>query len=34
VLLVHIFGGWNEFPLYDLARSGNRYDFGFLLGAG
>ena len=34
VLIVHAFGGWSEFPLYDLARSGNWYDFGFLLGAG
>lgn len=34
VLIVHIFGGWSEFPVYDLARSGNWYDFGFLLGAG
>jgi len=34
VLLVHVFGGWNEFPFYDLARSGNWYDVGFLLGAG
>jgi hypothetical protein len=34
VLLVHVFGGWQEFPLYDVARRGNWYDFGFLLGAG
>lgn len=34
VLIVHAFGGWREFPFYDLARSGNWYDFGFLLGAG
>jgi hypothetical protein len=34
VLVVHAFGGWSEFPLYDLARSGNWYDFGFLIGAG
>ncbi len=34
VFLVHVFGGWSEFPLYDLARSGGWYDFGFLLGAG
>jgi hypothetical protein len=34
VLLVHVFGGWSEFPFYDVARSGNRYDFGFLVGAG
>jgi hypothetical protein len=34
VLIVHIFGGWQEFPFYDIARSGGWYDFGFLVGAG
>ena len=34
VFLVHVFGGWEEFSIYSLARSGNWYDFGFLLGAG
>jgi hypothetical protein len=34
VLIVHVFGGWERFPLYNLARSGNWYDFGFLVGAG
>lgn len=34
VLLVHVFGGWDGFPLYDVVRSGNWYDCGFLLGAG
>ncbi len=34
VLVVHIFGGWARFPLYNVARGGNWYDFGFLLGAG
>jgi len=34
VLIVHVFGGWSEFPLYDVARGGNWYDFGFLVGAG
>jgi hypothetical protein len=34
VLVVHLFGGWGEFPLYDVARSGGWYDFGFLVGAG
>ncbi len=32
--IVHVFGGWGEFPLYDLARSGGWYDFGFLIGVG
>ena len=34
VLVVHIFGGWEQFPFYNEARSGNWYDIGFLLGAG
>ena len=34
VLIVHVFGGWQEFPFYDVARRGNWYDVGFLLGAG
>lgn len=34
VFIVHVFGGWPEFPFYDFSRSGNWYDFGFLLGAG
>ena len=34
VLVVHIFGGWEQYPFYNEARSGNWYDFGFLLGAG
>ncbi len=34
VLIVHVFGGWDRFPLYDVARQGNWYDFGFLAGAG
>lgn len=34
VFVVHLFGGWADFPLYNIVRSGNWYDFGFLLGAG
>lgn len=34
ILIVHVFGGWEQFPFYNEARSGNWYDFGFLLGAG
>lgn len=34
VLVVHILGGWDQFPVYDHARSGNWYDVGFLVGAG
>lgn len=29
-----MFGACQEFSLYDLARSGNWYDFGFVVGAG
>lgn len=34
LLVVHVFGSWQDYPLYDMARNGNWYDFGFLLGAG
>jgi hypothetical protein len=34
VLVFHVFGGMAGFPLYNAARIGNWYDFGFLLGAG
>ncbi|MCA9847194.1 MAG: hypothetical protein KC472_04430 [Dehalococcoidia bacterium] len=34
VLIVHVFGAWKEFPLYNVLRSGNWYDFGFMLGGG
>jgi hypothetical protein len=34
ILIAHVFGGWHEYPLYNVARTGNWYDFGFLLGAG
>jgi hypothetical protein len=34
VLVVHMFGGWPAYPVYDAARGGNWYDFGFLVGAG
>jgi hypothetical protein len=34
VFVVHVFGGWEQFPFYNAARGGNWYDFGFLLGAG
>jgi hypothetical protein len=34
VLTVHVFGGLDGYSLYKVVRSGNWYDFGFLLGAG
>jgi hypothetical protein len=33
VLIVHVFGGWHEYPFFNGARGGNWYDLGFLLGA-
>lgn len=33
-LIAHVFGWWDRFPFYDPDRSGNWYDFGFLVGAG
>jgi hypothetical protein len=33
VWIVHVFEGWEDFPFYNAAKSGNWYDFGFLLGA-
>jgi hypothetical protein len=34
VLFAHVIGRLHEFPLFNTARDGNWYDFGFLLGAG
>jgi hypothetical protein len=34
VLIVHVFGGWHQYPFFDNARAGNWYDLGFLMGAG
>lgn len=34
ILIVHVFGGWEGTHIYDEARRGNWYDFGFLVGAG
>ena len=34
VLIGHAFGAWEGYPFYNVARSGNWYDVGFLLGAG
>ncbi len=34
VLVLHAFGAWTDLPLFDVARAGNWYDFGFLVGAG
>jgi len=34
LLIVQLFGGWERFPIFDVARNGGWYQFGFLLGAG
>ncbi len=34
VLIAHVFGTWDRFPIYNGARSSNWYDLGFLIGAG
>lgn len=34
ILLVHVFGACDAFPFYNVQRSGNWYDLGFLLGTG
>lgn len=34
LLVVHLFGGWEHYPIYSCARDSGWYQFGFLLGAG
>lgn len=34
LLLLHAFGALARYPIYDLARDGGWYQFGFLVGAG
>lgn len=34
LLIIHIFDIWERFPVYNGARDGGWYQFGFLLGAG
>ena len=34
LLIVHIFGAWERFPVYNVPRDAGWYQFGFLLGAG
>jgi hypothetical protein len=33
VLVGHLFGAWDQQPVYDSVRRGNWYDAGFLVGA-
>lgn len=34
ILIAHVFGALEQYRVYDFARVGNWYDFGFLIGAG
>ena len=34
ILIIHVFGRGDGYRFYDTLRSGNWYDFGFLLGMG
>ncbi|MBN9492660.1 hypothetical protein J0H33_04845 [bacterium] len=34
VLIVHAFGHWQQYPLYNVKRDDNWYGLGFLVGAG
>jgi hypothetical protein len=34
VLIAHALGQLDQYPFYDITRSGNWYNFGFLIGAG
>lgn len=34
LLLLHVFGIFSQYPVYDVARNSGWYQFGFLIGAG
>jgi hypothetical protein len=34
LLVLHVFGIWDRFPVYHVDRDGGWYQFGFLIGAG
>lgn len=34
LLIIHAFGGWHQFAVYNIARDSGWYQFGFLIGAG
>lgn len=34
ILIVHVFGAWNRFPVFDVERTSTWYAFGFLIGVG
>lgn len=34
LLILHVFGIFSQYPVYDVARDGGWYQFGFLVGSG
>lgn len=32
LLLIHVLGWWEQYPVYNLGRDGGWYQFGFLFG--
>lgn len=34
LLLLHLFNAWERYPVFNVARDGGWYQFGFLIGAG
>ncbi|HEY5475227.1 MAG TPA: hypothetical protein VIK11_00810 [Tepidiformaceae bacterium] len=34
LLIVHLFGGWQRFLVYNVLRDAGWYQFGFLIGTG
>ncbi|MEP7215296.1 MAG: hypothetical protein ABI782_03535 [Anaerolineaceae bacterium] len=34
LLLLHVFGIWDRYPVFNIGRASGWYEFGFLLGAG
>jgi hypothetical protein len=34
LLIIHAFGGWHRFVVYDVIRDGGWYQLGFLIGSG
>ncbi len=34
LLIFHVFGIWDRFPVYNVGRDGGWYQLGFLVGAG
>ena len=34
ILIVHLFGAWDRYPIYNIRRDSGWYQFGFLLGSG